>query len=440
MAVRNALKILGAALAVIILCSPVIFWPADEGRTAGTELAQVTLTVPPTVLFTTTLPPDQTTTTTTEVPSGPTTTTSSTTTTTTEARIAITIAAVGDVLPHESVVESALDPATGSYDFRPVFAPVASYLSRADYAVANLETRLAGSEEGYTGYPLLNSPLSLAYALKLAGLDLVTTANNHALDQGGDGLVTTLEQLDRIGLPHVGTNRSAKERATPFIVDIKGIKVAFLNYADWLNGLSPPEGQETYAVAALDVDSVARDAAIARMWGAEIVIALLHWGDEYERTPNEVQREIAEAILGRGVDVILGSHPHVIQPIEHVLEYENWRMKDKYVVYSVGNFLSAQRERYRDSGLIAYVHIEKVGLRARVTGISYLPVYVQHSTEQPVAQYRVLPVLPGSRIDLDTTLTNEDQERMAAVWDEVRDMLYRPDEDIAPLVPADLDR
>ena len=143
MAVRNALKILGAALVVIILCSPVIFWPADEGHTAATDIAQATLTVPPTVLFTTTLPPDQTTTTTTEVSSGPTTTTSSTTTTTTEARIAITIAAVGDVLPHEAIVASALDSATGSYDFRPLFAPVASYLSRADYAVSNLETRLA---------------------------------------------------------------------------------------------------------------------------------------------------------------------------------------------------------------------------------------------------------------------------------------------------------
>ncbi|MBN1629900.1 MAG: CapA family protein [Thermoleophilia bacterium] len=440
MAVRNALKVVGAALVVILLCSPVIFWPADEGRTAGTELAQATLTVPPTVLFTTTLPPDQTTTTTTEVSGSPTSTTTSITTTTTEAGIAITIAAVGDVLPHQSIVDSVQDPATDSYDFRPVFAPVASYLSRADYAVANLETRLTGPDNGYTGYPLFNSPLSLAYALKMYGLDLVATANNHALDQGGDGLTTTLEQLDRIGLAHVGTYRSARERATPFIADIQGVRVAFLNYADWLNGLSPPEGQEHYAVTTLEVDSVARDAAIARMWGADIVIALIHWGDEYERTPNEMQLEIAEEILSRGVDVILGSHPHVIQPIEHVLEYENWRMKDKYVVYSLGNFISAQRERYRDSGLIAYVHIEKRGLRARVTGISYLPVYVQHSTEQPVARYRVLPVLPGSRIDTDIALTREDQERMAAVWDEVRDMLYRPDEDIAPLVPADLDR
>ena len=430
---RNALKIVGVLVVVLVLCSPLMFWPAEEGRTVATQLAEATVTVPPTVLFTTTLPPGQTTTTTTEVSSGPT-----STTTATEPPVEIVIAAVGDVLPHDSLIESVRDARTESYDFRPVFAPVAPYLSGADYAVANLETRIGAPGEEFTGYPVFNSPLSLAYALKLAGIDLVATANNHALDQGGEGLVATLDRLDSIGLAHVGTSRSAEERLRPHIVDIKGVRVAFLNYTEWLNGLSLPEGQEEYSVNTLNADVVARDAAIARMWGADIVIALLHYGDEYERRPNETQLEISEEILSRGVDVILGSHPHVIQPIEHVFEYENWRMKDKYVVYSLGNFVSAQRERYRDSGLIAYVHIVKRGLRAYVTGISYLPVYVQASGGAPPARYRVLPVLPGSRPDTDTTLTREDEERMAAVWDEVRQLLYRPDESISPLAPADI--
>jgi poly-gamma-glutamate synthesis protein (capsule biosynthesis protein) len=378
------------------------------------------------------LAPGQTTTTT-EVSTEPT-----TTTTTTEAPISITIAAVGDVLTHESIVNSVGDARTGSYDFRPVFASVAPYLSGADYAVANLETRLAGPEAGYAGYPLFNSPDSLAYALKMAGVDLISTANNHALDMGWDGLARTLDRLDDLGLAHVGTNRSAEERATPVIVDIEGIDVAFLNYSEYLNGLSPPEEHADHAVNVLDADVVARDAALARMWGADVVIALLHYGDEYERQPNEAQIQVSKDILSRGVDVVLGSHPHVVQPIEHVFEYESWRLTDKYVAYSLGNFVSAQRERYRDSGLIAYVRIEKKGLRVSVTGISYLPVYVQRSTAQTPVRYRVLPVLPWLEPVSDVPVSEADEQRMTGVWEELREMLYLPDEGIEPLIPAEL--
>jgi poly-gamma-glutamate capsule biosynthesis protein CapA/YwtB (metallophosphatase superfamily) len=437
MAVRNALKAVGAALAVILLCSPLMFWPADDGQTADTELSQATVTVPPTVLYPTTLQPGEATTT--EALAGRT-----STTTTTEAPISITIAAVGDVLPHASIIDSVHDAETDSYDFRPVFAPVAPYLRGADYAVANLETRLADPVEGYSGYPVLNSPYSLAYALKGAGVDLIATANNHSLDQGWDGIGETLDRLDAVGLAHVGTNRSMEERATPFIVSIQGIEVAFLNYTSYINGLSSteepeePEEREEYAVNTLDADTVAQDVMMARMWGADVVIALLHYGDEYERQPNEAQLEISKEILLRGVDVIIGSHPHVIQPIEHVLEYETWRVDDKYIIYSLGNLVSGQRWQYSDSGLIAYIHILKRGLRTYVTGVSYLPVYVQLSTQETPVRYRVLPVLPGSQPDTDTIITAGDEERMAAVWEDVRDLLYRPDEDISPLVPADL--
>ena len=429
---RNVLKAVGAALAVIALCSPLMFWPAGDAQTSATQLSEATVTVPPTVVVTTTLPPGQTTSTT-EASLEPT-----TTTTTTEPPITITIAAVGDVLTHMPIVTSVKEPDADSYDFRPVFAPIAPYLSEADYAVANLEARLAGAEFGYSGYPRFNSPVSLAYALKTAGLDLVATANNHSLDLGWEGIVNTLDNLDSIGLAHVGTHRSMEEKKTPFIVDIQGIKVAFLNHTSYLNGLVPPAEHADYAVNRLDVDAVAYEAAIARIWGAEVVIALLHYGDEYEREPSEAQIEISQELLSRGVDVILGSHPHVVQPIAHFFDFSTWRVNDRYVVYSMGNFVSAQRWRYSDSGLIAYVHIEKKGLRTSVTGISYLPVYVQRSTVSYPVRYRVLPVLPGWRPDTDTALTTADEQRMAQVWEELREVLYRPDESIAPINPRDL--
>jgi poly-gamma-glutamate capsule biosynthesis protein CapA/YwtB (metallophosphatase superfamily) len=442
MLVRNALKGVGAALAVIALCTPFIFWTFDDAQPHTIELSQATVTVPPVVMVETTVSPSEMTTTTTEKPVEPLEPT--TTTTTTEAPITITIAAVGDIIPHRGILDSVDDPETGVYDFWPVFSPIAPYLMRADYTIGNLETRVAGEDYGYTGYPLFNSPDELLDTLGRTGIDLLATANNHALDKGWDGIVATLDRLDAAGIAHVGTYRSMAEKKIPFVVDIDGVKVAFLNYTDWLNGLEPPKEQEDYAVNVLDVDAVAEDAAIARMWGAEIVVAMLHYGKEYQREPSEEQikasqgTEDYEGLLSRGVDVIIGAHSHVVQPIVHLLQWSSWSLPDTYVAYSLGNFVSAQRDRYTDSGLIAYIHIEKRNQRAYVTGISYLPVYVQRSTVQEPVRYRILPVLPGLEPETDAPLTAEDEERMNQVWEELNEMLYRPNEDIEPLVPADL--
>jgi poly-gamma-glutamate capsule biosynthesis protein CapA/YwtB (metallophosphatase superfamily) len=433
--VKNALKAVGAALAVIALCTPLIFWPAEPARPSSRDLAQVTATVPPTVVVPTTASAAGTTTTT-EPPAKPEPEPEPTTTTTQPIRI--TVAAVGDVMPHDSILEATRDAETGSYDFESVFAPIAPYLAGADYTVANLETRLAGPEKGYSGYPRMNSPTELAYALKTAGVDMAATANNHSLDMGWEGIVGTLDRLDGAGLAHVGTYRSSQERSTPVVVDINGIRVGFLNYTAGLNGLSPPAEHEDYAVNTLDPDVVAEDAMTARTWGADVVIALLHYGDEYEREPSEEQVEVSQEILSRGVDVIIGSHPHVVQPIAHVVQYSSWRVTSKYVAYSLGNFVSNQRWRYSDSGLVAYVHIEKRGLHTVVTGVSYLPVYVQRSAGGSPVRYRVLPVLPGGRAQTDVALTLRETERMAQVWEDLRRVLYRPDEGIAPLDPADI--
>lgn len=428
MSLRNALKAVGAALAVIVFCAPMIFWPADNAGTEPTALAQATVTVPPLVAVATTLPPDETTTTTeAEEPTS--------TTTTTEPPLEITIAAVGDVLPHQSILDSA-EQEDGRYDFWSIFAPVAPYIRAADYAVANLETRFAGPGPGYSGYPQFNTPDQLASVLKSSGFDMAATANNHALDQGWEGLVRTLDQLEAAGLKHVGTNRSLNEREKPVVVNVQGIDVAFLNYTESLN-LAVPEEHQAYAVNMLDPDVVARDAALARMYGADIVIALLHYGIENRRYESEAQREVSEEILSRGVDVILGAHPHMVQPIDHLL-LPTWKISDKYVAYSLGNFLSAQRIQYADSGVIAYVHITRKDLRTYVTGISYLPVYVQRSSSNDLVRYRILPVLPGSMPDTDVALTRSDTERMSAVWEETREQLYEPDENVVPLDPNKL--
>jgi len=289
----------------------------------------------------------------------------------------------------------------------------------------------------------MNSPAALAHALADAGVDLAATANEHSLDWGWQGILGTLGRLEAVGVAHVGTYSTSQQKKTPFIVDIQGIKVAFLNYTSQVNGMDLPAGHEGYAVNLLTVDAVAEEAVMARMYGADVVIALLHYGTEYQREPSSEQIEVSEGsvevrgLLSRGVDVILGSHPHVAQPIVKVLQYSSLRPNDTYVAYSLGNFLSGQRWRYTDSGLIAYIHIEKRGLQTDVTGISYLPVYMQETADDP-AEYRILPVLPWLYPVTDTTIAPEDETRMDEVWEELSALLYRPDEGIVPVLPADL--
>ncbi len=427
----NVLKAIAALLAVLALCVPLILWSAEEGATSALDPSSATLTVPPTVVVATTGAADATTTTTTQVETEEPAVSSTTTT----EPIRITVAAVGDVLTHDPIVDSVRSPVDGSYDFRPVFGPVAPYLRQADYTVASLETRLAGAEFGYSGYPIFNSPEQLAPALRWAGVDLVATANNHSLDLGQEGIAATLDSLDRAWLDHVGTYRSAEERAKPHVVDIQGIRVGFVNATATLNGDALPADQQ-FAVARLDVDQVIEDAVSARMWGADVVIALLHYGNEYDREPNQKQQDVTQKILSGGVDVVLGSHPHVVQPIEHVFEYGGSKVTNKFVVYSLGNFVSAQRWRYSDSGLVAYVHLEKRGLRTYVTGVSYLPVYVQQTELRGKTSFRVLPVLPGLRPESDLPISPGEEARMAAVWEELRPLLYRPNENISPIYPG----
>jgi len=373
-----------------------------------------------------------------------------------EENVRVTIAFIGDVIPHERLVDSARvartrpgdgenprgGTAAAAYDFTPILRHVAPYLRAADYAVANLETPLAGPESGYTGFPLFNAPLELALALRQAGIDLCTTANNHCLDRGWSGLVATIDRLAQAGLAHVGTNRSLTESQTPLVVDLKGVHVGFLAYTETLNGHSPPRERGTYAVNRLDVDRVASDAALARLLGAEIVVALVHWGDEYQRQPHARQIAVtralleSEAVLSRGVDVIIGHHSHVVQPIARVGGLAGG--PGKYVAYSLGNFLSNQPWRYSDSGLIAYLHLEKSGFRARVTGLSYLPVYVQRDVSRFPTRYRALPVLPGRETLSDLPLSRAQRARLTQIPAELDPLLFRPEEGVQPLDPSAL--
>jgi len=350
----------------------------------------------------------------------------------TAAPVHITVAAVGDLLINEGILDSAYDASDGSFDFSPIFTATAPYLRAADYSVANLETRLAGPAFGYSGYPRFNTPDSLAPAVRRAGIKLLATANNHSLDMGWPGIVHTLQTLSDAGLAHIGTYRSAAAAARPFIVDVQGVKLAWLNYTAVTNGLPLPPGKR-FALNVWNPRAAAEAIRRARRDGADLVLVVMHWGTEYQRTPNAVQRRIARQLAADGADVVIGSHPHVVQEIGTVTATEANGLRHRCIVaYSLGNFIADQQERYTDCGIILYLDIVKDKAGTRVAQVRYLPVWVEKRPAGETYRFKVLPVLSAAAVAAESDLSASERGRMLQAWTDTTALLRDPTLDIRP--------
>ena len=296
----------------------------------------------------------------------------------------ITIGAIGDILIHTRVYE---DARTGdSYDFKRMLAPVKKMLEEPDFTIANQESLAGGSQLGLSGYPAFNSPYEITDALQDAGIDLVTLANNHSLDKGEKGIQSSLAYYDKIGMPYVGMHKDESDASTERILSIQGIKVGFLSYTYGTNGIQVPDGKD-YLVNYLEDKKIISDLKSMRD-KADIILVNAHWGNEYERNPSEEQKRLAKLMAENGADVIIGHHPHVLQPIE-------WLKHDKgetLVVYSLGNFLSGQVRDYKDIGGMVTIEIEKTWNEAdsktSVLNPSFSPTYMVSSNEE---NYQVRP-------------------------------------------------
>lgn len=264
-----------------------------------------------------------------------------------------TLLFAGDAMMHQAQIDAAR-VAPGQYDYTACFEKIAPVVSEADYAVVNLETPLGASN--FTGYPCFNAPVSYASALKDAGFDLFLTANNHTLDRRDKGLKFTVAALDSLGIPHLGTYRNEEERASrlPMIKEVKGFKIGFVNYTYGTNGISV---QGDVVVDYIDSKRMAADIAALRDAGAEIVVAAMHWGEEYVLLPVKSERRLASELAALGVDVVIGGHPHVVQPIAHVAA--PGREKDMPVTYSLGNFISNMKTRDTRGGALAKVKLKR---------------------------------------------------------------------------------
>ena len=303
--------------------------------------------------------------------------------------------AVGDIMMHSTQTRSGYDAKSQTYNFDSFFTPVKDILSKGDWVIGNLETPLAGEDVGgYTGYPLFNAPAILADAAKKAGFNILTTANNHALDRGEKGVIRTIANLRDRKIAFTGTATSVGEASKPLISTKNNISLAILAYTYGTNGIPIPKGKD-YLVSLIDEKKIVKDIAKARKQGADIIAISLHFGDEYQRQPNPQQKQLVENLLKAGADIILGSHPHVVQPYK-IFKFpgKNGKTRKAVAIYSMGNFISGQMKDYTDLGVIFQVTIRKKfpEKTAEITGIKALPTWVHRYTLNNQLKYRVLPL------------------------------------------------
>jgi hypothetical protein len=289
-----------------------------------------------------------------------------------------TFAATGDFLLHAPVQRRANANAGGSgYSFAPMLAQTSPIIAGAGVAICHMETPLSPDGKGLSGYPIFNVPGEIAADAKAAGYDGCSTASNHSLDKGFTGITATLDVLDAAGLRHAGTARSAVEAVTPMIYDVNGVKFGHLSYAYGTNGIPLP-ADEPWSVNLIDGGKILADAAATKQAGAEFVAVSLQWGNEYQVAPTAAQQALAQQLLASpDVDFIIGSHVHVVQPIQ--------RIGDEYVAYGVGNFLSNQgapsTPTPSQDGIILQVAVhEQPDGSFKATKVGFTPTWVDRSS------------------------------------------------------------
>lgn len=308
----------------------------------------------------------------------------------------ITLVFTGDIMQHMPQVEAAWNDELGTYCYDSCFKYISPWLSGADLAIANLETTLAGKP--YTGYPAFSSPDELVNGMMNAGIDILGTANNHSCDLGRKGIERTITLLDSLGMMHMGTYKNAESyhRSNPRIIKTKGFRLAFVNYTYGTNGIPVPENN---IVSLIEKDRMLADMKAAHDSAVDMTIVFIHWGDEYQRAPNDFQKDIAATLFGNGADIIIGSHPHVLQPMEW--HRADTLKKEQLVVWSMGNFVSNQRKRYTDGGTLFKITLQKQSGKTRIKDAGYQLTWVFNPVEKGKKQYYILP---AARYENDSLL------------------------------------
>lgn len=317
-----------------------------------------------------------------------------------------TLAAVGDIMCYDQQLIDALQE-DGSYDFSDSFTAVAPYLSTADLTLGNLELNFCGPEKVYAGYPDFAAPETLSGTLSELGFDILQTANTYSIQNGLSGLLSTIQYLKDSSIQPLGTYSEASEKTAQNGVVMKtvnGINLAFMAFTKGVNNMVLPAGAE-YCVdllykdyysnyLELNTEAILASVSSAKALGADVVIAMLHWGSESVSMPSVKQDELANLMFENGVDVILGSHSHIVGPMETRTVTRDGVEKEVFVAYSLGNFFSAMNEDYTQESVVLNLEFTKddaTGVTT-ISSISYLPLYICDHGEQAPLRYEVLPI------------------------------------------------
>ena len=287
---------------------------------------------------------------------------------------------------HDEQIWSAENRETHTFDYDDVFRYIKPVIEEADIAIANFEVTLGGPP--YMGYPQFSSPPALAAACKNAGIDYMVTANNHAADRGKNGISGTINRLDSLGIPHTGTflNSASRDSLYPLMIKKNGISIALLNYTYGTNGINVPE---PVIVNILEKNVITGDIKKAKCRNPDITILFLHWGTEYDTVPSKIQTDLAEYFFSLGVDLVIGSHPHVLQKM--VWSKNTNGGKDGIVVYSMGNFVSNQRKPKTDGGAIVRIEFTKSDNTFKISDAGYYLTWVYTPIEKYRKKFFILP-------------------------------------------------
>jgi len=293
---------------------------------------------------------------------------------------------VGDIMGHDEQIWSAENRETHLYNYDDVFQYIKPLLSEADITIANFEVTLAGPP--YTGYPTFSSPAALAVSCKTAGIDYFVTANNHAADRGKKGIQGTINRLDSIGIPHTGTflDKAQRDSLYPLMINKDGLSIALLNYTYATNGITVPD---PVIVNMLDKNLITRDIQKAKEKNAGLIILFLHWGTEYDTIPSKSQTDLAAYFFSTGVDLIIGSHPHVLQKM--IWSKSTEEGKNGIVAYSLGNFVSNQRKPKTDGGSMIRIELTLNKNSFYISNAGYYLTWVYTPIENFRKKFFILP-------------------------------------------------
>jgi poly-gamma-glutamate capsule biosynthesis protein CapA/YwtB (metallophosphatase superfamily) len=294
---------------------------------------------------------------------------------------------IGDIMGHDEQIKSAMDAVTGIYNYDDVFQYVKDGISEADVSIANFEVTLGG--QPYKGYPTFSSPVALAAACRDAGIDVFVTANNHAADRGTAGILNTISRLDSLGIKHTGTftDMASRDSLYPMMIEKNGFLLALLNYTYGTNGIKV---NAPVVVNMLDKSRITTDIENASEKNPDAIILFLHWGTEYDTIPSKTQVELADYLFSLGVDIIIGSHPHVLQKMEW-MKSDSVRMKDRIVVYSLGNYVSNQRTIRRDGGAMVRIDLARNADSLFIKNAGYYLTWVYAPVENDKRKFYILP-------------------------------------------------